>query len=312
MVYRHPSAMPAEVVEALAPAPGQIMADCTLGGAGHARLLLERISPGGMLIGLDRDPDAIANARQVLAPWAAQTHLFARNFIQLPETLAELGISCLDGIVADLGLSLYQLEASGRGFSFQRDEPLDMRMDPRGGPTAGDLIRDLNAEELGRLFYELGEERHARAVARRIVSARQRAPIVTSTELARLVAGVVRARGGRLHPATRVFMALRIAVNRELEDLARFLEVAPGLLRPGGRLCVLAFHSLEDRIVKQAFRRLERPCTCPPEAPVCTCGAVPVARVLTPKPLRPTSAEVAANPLARSTRLRVIERLEEP
>lgn len=309
MAYRHPSAMPAEVVAALDPAPGQVMADCTLGGAGHARLLLERISPGGILVGLDRDPDAIANARAVLAPWAAQTRLFPRNFVQLPETLAELGIEGLDGIVADLGLSLHQLEASGRGFSFQRDEPLDMRMDPRGGPTAGDLIRDLKAEELGRLFYEFGEERHARVIARRIASARQRAPIATSAELARLVAGAVPTKGGRLHPATRVFMALRIAVNRELEDLERFLAVAPRLLRPGGRLCVLAFHSLEDRIVKRAFRRLERPCTCSPEVPVCTCGAAPLAKVLTPKPLRPTPAEVAANPLARSTRLRVIERL---
>ncbi|MDD2603231.1 MAG: 16S rRNA (cytosine(1402)-N(4))-methyltransferase RsmH [Desulfobacterales bacterium] len=311
MAYRHPSAMPAEVVAALALAPGQIVADCTLGGAGHARLLLERISPGGILIGLDRDPAAIGNARQVLAPWTTQTHLFARNFVQLPEVLAELGIARVDGILADLGLSLYQLEASGRGFSFQRDEPLDMRMDPRSGPTAADLIRDLTAQDLSRLFFEFGEERHARVIARRIVSARRRAPIVTSAQLARLVADVAGRKSGRLHPATRVFMALRIAVNRELEDLERFLELAPRLLRPGGRLCVLAFHSLEDRLVKRAFRRLERPCTCPREAPVCTCGAVPLARVLTPKPLRPTSAEVAANPLARSTRLRAIERLEE-
>jgi 16S rRNA (cytosine1402-N4)-methyltransferase len=312
MAYRHPSAMPAEVVAALAPAPGQIVADCTLGGAGHARLMLERISPGGILVGLDRDPDAIANARQVLAHWTTQTHLFARNFVQLPETLDELGIACLDGIVADLGLSLYQLEGSGRGFSFQRDEPLDMRMDPRRGPTAAELIRDLNAEELGRLFYEFGEERHARAIARRIVSARQRAPITTSAALARLVGGARRTRDSRLHPATRVFMALRIAVNRELEDLARFLATAPQLLRPGGRLCVLAFHSLEDRIVKQAFRRLARPCTCPPGTPVCICGAVPLVKVLTSKPLRPTPAEVSANPLARSTRLRIIERLAQP
>ncbi len=302
--------MPAEVVATLAPAPGQVVADCTLGGAGHARLLLERISPGGTLIGLDRDPDAIANARQVLAPWKGQTHLLARNFVQLPETLAELGIERLDGILADLGLSLHHLEASGRGFSFQRDEPLDMRMDPRSGPTAADLIRDLTAEELGRLFKEFGEERHARGIARRIVAARRRAPVATSAQLADLVAGPGRTRPGRLHPATRIFMALRIAVNRELEDLERFLASAPGLLRPGGRLCVLAFHSLEDRLVKQAFRRLERPCTCPPRAPVCTCGAVPMARVLTPKPLRPTPAEVAANPLARSTRLRAIERLK--
>jgi 16S rRNA (cytosine1402-N4)-methyltransferase len=301
--------MPAEVVAALAPAPGHTVADCTLGGAGHARLLLERICPGGLLVGLDQDPEAVANAREVLAPWASQMHLFARNFVELPEILTELGISRLDGMLADLGLSLHHLEASGRGFSFQRDEPLDMRMDPRGGATAADLIRDLSADELSRLFYEFGEERRARAIARRIVAARRQAPITTSGQLAHLVGGGNRPAAARLHPATRVFMALRIAVNRELEALEKFLAAAPGLLRPGGRLCVLAFHSLEDRIVKHQFRRLARPCRCPPRAPRCTCGAVPLVRVLTPKPLRPTPAEVAANPLARSTRLRAIERL---
>ncbi len=300
--------MPAEVVEILAPKPGQTVADCTLGGAGHARLLLERITPGGLLVGLDQDPDAVANALSVLAPWGSQVRLFVRNFVELPQVLAELGIAQLDGILADLGLSLHHLEASGRGFSFQRDEPLDMRMGQMEGPTAADLIRDLSADELSRLFFAFGEEPKARAIARRIVAARRQAPIVTSGQLARLVASG-RPASSRLHPATRVFMALRIAVNRELEVLERFLETAPGLLRSGGRLCVLAFHSLEDRIVKHRFRYLQRPCTCPPEAPVCTCGAVPLVRVLTPKPLRPSPAEVAANPLARSTRLRAVERL---
>ena len=310
MTYRHPSAMPAEVVAALNLAPGQTVADCTVGGAGHARQILAHIAPHGRLVGLDQDPDAIANAREVLAPWIDRVDLFQRNFIRLPETLAELGISAVDGILADLGLSLHHLEGSGRGFSFQRDEPLDMRMDPTCGPTAADLIQNLSAEELGRLLRNLGEEPRATSIARQIVQVSRQTPITTSGQLARLVAAMrPGGRRGRIHPATRVFMALRIAVNRELERLEAFLAAAPDLLRPGGRLCVLSFHSLEDRIVKHKFRQLAQPCRCPPQLPRCVCGAVAQVRRITGKPLRPTPAEVAANPLARSTRLRIVERL---
>ena len=305
--------MPVEVEAALNLGPGQIVADCTLGGSGHARRILSRIDPDGILLGLDQDPDAIANARQVLAPWGDRVHLFQRNFVRLPETMTELGITVLDGILADLGLSLHHLEGSGRGFSFQRDEPLDMRMDPSQGPTAADLIRSLSEDEIGRLLRDYGEEPRARAIARRIAEARRHTPITTSGQLARLVAGMWSSAGrGRIHPATRVFMALRIAVNRELECLETFLKTAPGLLRPGGRLCVLAFHSLEDRIVKQQFKLLAHPCQCPPQLPRCICGRRPQVRPITRKPLRPTSEEVAVNPLARSTRLRVVERLATP
>ena len=300
-------------MEALNLAPGRIVADCTLGASGHASRILALTAPDGILIGLDHDPDAIANAEQKLAPWGQRVHLFQRNFVRLPETLAELGIQGVDGILADLGLSLHHLEGSGRGFSFQRDEPLDMRMDPSQGPTAAELLRSLPEEELSRLLYEFGEEPHARRIARKIVAARRLTPITTSGQLARLVAGIrSRASRGRIHPATRVFMALRIAVNRELECLEIFLKAAPELLRPGGRLVVLTFHSLEDRIVKQQFKRLANPCQCPPRLPRCVCGRMPQVRLVTRKPLRPTPAEVSANPLARSTRLRVVERLATP
>jgi 16S rRNA (cytosine1402-N4)-methyltransferase len=305
--------MPSQVVEALNLGPGRAVADCTLGGAGHASRILAHTGPDGLLVGLDQDPDAVANARQVLAPWAGRVHLFQRNFVRLPETLAELGIKGLHGILADLGLSLHHLEGSGRGFSFQRDEPLDMRMDPTQGPTAADLIRTLPEEELRRLLQELGEEPRARLIARRIAAVRRHTPIATSAQLAGLVAQVRhRAGRGRIHPATRVFMALRIAVNRELECLETFLKAAPEWLLPGGRLVVLSFHSLEDRIVKQQFKQLAAPCQCPPRLPQCVCGQTPQVRLITRKPLRPSAAEVSANPLARSTRLRAVERLASP
>jgi len=301
--------MAAEVVATLDLAPGRTVVDGTLGGAGHARRILAATAPDGVLVGMDQDPDAIANARRVLAPWADRVHLVQANFVTLPEVLDRLDIPPVDAILLDLGLSLHHLEGSGRGFSFQRDEPLDMRMDPTSGRTAADLLATLPAGELERIFRDYGEEPRARSVARRIVEARGRAPIATSAELARLVP---RGRGpagrSRIHPATRVFMALRIAVNRELEVLESFLGAVPERLRPGGRICVLAFHSIEDRIVKQQFRLHERPCRCPPALPRCVCDAEPRLRVLTRKPLRPTPAEVAANPLARSTRLRAAER----
>ena len=305
--------MPTQVMETLNLAPGRAVADCTLGAAGHASRILDLTAPDGILIGLDQDPDAIANARQALAPWKDRVHLFQRNFVRLPETLTELGIKGLGGILADLGLSLHHLEGSGRGFSFQRDEPLDMRMDPGQGLTAAELLRSLPEDELGRLLREFGEEPHARRIARKIATVRRHTPITTSGQLAGLVAAILpRGPRGRIHPATRVFMALRIAVNRELECLETFLKTAPGLLLPGGRLVVLTFHSLEDRIVKQQFKQLANPCQCPPLLPRCVCGRIPQVRLVTRKPLRPTPAEVSANPLARSTHLRAVERLAPP
>jgi 16S rRNA (cytosine1402-N4)-methyltransferase len=312
MVYRHVAAMPEEVITLLNLRPGAVIADCTLGGAGHARSICRHILPGGLLIGIDQDPAAIENAEQVLKPYGSGVRLFRGNFIRLSEFLFQLNIAVIDGILLDLGLSLYQIEGSGRGFSFNRDEPLDMRMDAAGPTTARDLIHRLSAQELRGIFARLGEERWAKRIASRIVEVRSRSPINTSRQLAGIISAVVprvRGRAPRIHPATRVFMALRIAVNRELEHLETFLDAAPGLLKPGGRLCVLSFHSLEDRIVKQRLKAMEKGCTCPPKVPKCVCNQAPVLRVLTRKVLRPSAEEVARNPMARSTRLRAAEKL---
>lgn len=310
-VFRHVPCMPAEVAAFLACRPGGTYVDGTLGGAGHARAICRAIQPGGRLIGIDQDPEALRHAGEVLAPWGPAVSLVHDNFRRLPSILAQQGITRVDGILVDLGLSTYQLEGSGRGFSFQRDEPLDMRMDPRSTATAADLVNGLPEAELARLFREYGEERRARGIARRIAARRREQPITRTAELARLAAAGAGpgARHGRIHPATRVFMALRIAVNQELESLEAFLPAAVEALAPAGRLCVLAFHSLEDRIVKRTFRRLAGACQCPPDAPRCTCGRVARVRVLTPRVVKPSEEEVAANPLCRSCRLRAVERL---
>lgn len=309
--YHHVPVMMDEVLSYLDCRPGGTYVDCTLGGSGHARAVLEQIGPGGRLIGIDRDTAALRNAETILRPYARQIHLFHGNFIRLPEFLDQRGIQGVDGILADLGLSLYQIQASGRGFSFQKEEPLDMRMNPSADVTAGDLIHGLSEEELADIFRRYGEERWSRRIARRIVQVRK-SEAFTSARLARLIEDAVpRPRPGtrhRIHPATRVFMALRIAVNRELENIETFMDMAPSLLNPGGRLCVLAFHSLEDRIVKHRLRALEKGCTCPPAFPQCVCGKKPVLRVLTRKAVQPSAAEVRQNPMARSTRLRAAEK----
>ena len=312
MAYRHIPVMRSEVLEYLNCRPGKIFVDGTLGGAGHARDICERIMPDGLLIGIDQDPEAIANAAIVLGPFAARVRLVHENFAQLPNVLSQLGITGVDGILLDLGLSLNQLENSGRGFSFQREEPLDMRMDPRAPETAADLVNDLAEDELRRIFQEYGEERYSGRIARRIAAERRRAPVRTSGELARIVCAAVPGRTsgrGRIHPATRVFMALRIAVNRELERLEQFLGQVPHYLNREGRLCILAFHSLEDRIVKHRLRALEK--GRQPESPfAANRQRVPgVLKVLTKKVLRPGPEEIAANPMARSTRLRAAERV---
>ena len=310
MAYRHIPVMTAEVLHYLNCRPGGIYVDGTLGGAGHGRAILEATAPDGVLIGLDQDADAVANARMVLAPYADRVRLVHENFSRLAEVLSQIGFSSVDGILLDLGISLHHLEASGRGFSFQRKEPLDMRMDIRSKETAADLVARLGENDLKQILHEYGEERFAGRIARGIVAARRRQPIRTSDELARIVCGTTPRKGrGRIHPATRTFMALRIAVNRELERLAAFMERLPDLLVPGGRVCILSFHSLEDRIVKQGLKAFEAPrggwrrqaATAPePEGRM---------RVLTRKVLRPLSDEIAANPMARSTKLRAAERI---
>jgi 16S rRNA (cytosine1402-N4)-methyltransferase len=312
MAYQHVSAMMHEVMECLACRAGGTYVDCTLGGSGHAKAICEQIGPDGRLIGIDQDCDAIANARKTLAPCVANINLFHGNFIGLPEYLAQLGITAVDGILLDLGLSQHQLEASGRGFSFQKDEPLDMRMDERGDKRAEDLVNRLSEAELTHIFQRFGEERWSKRIARAIVATRDHDPIRTTGQLVQLVRQAVPARAAaaqKIHPATRIFMALRIAVNEELACLDRFLDASVDVLRPNGRMCILSFHSLEDRMVKQRFRQWANPCTCPPDLPRCVCGARPKVRLVTKKVVRPSQEEISRNPMARSTRLRCVERI---
>lgn len=312
MSYRHIPAMLNEVVNYLNCRPGNVYVDGTLGGCGHARAICEKIFPGGRFIGIDQDIDAISNAETVLKDYTSNIHLFHGNFISLPEFLTQLEIDRVDGILLDLGLSLHHIENSGRGFSFRKDEPLDMRMDIQSPQTAENLINNLSQSELQKLFKEYGEERRAKQITRKIIKIRRQKKIQTSRQLAQIIVDSIPAQAAfkqKIHPATRVFMALRIAVNRELERLETFLEYAVDLLNPGGRLCVLAFHSLEDRIVKQRFKALEKGCTCPPQLPQCVCGQEPQLRILTKKVVRPTAEEIAANPKARSTRLRAAEKI---
>lgn len=312
MAYRHIPAMLNEAIHYLNCRPGKTYTDCTLGGSGHAKAICQRIVPDGLLIGIDQDIDAITNAREALQSYSSNIHLFHGNFTNLPQYLAQIQIDAVDGILLDLGLSLHQLESSGRGFSFQKDEPLDMRMDKRSATCAADLVNDLKEDALRKLFKDLGEERWSKQIARSIVQQRRQEKIQTSRQLAKIISAAIprgKAAGQRIHPATRVFMALRIAVNRELDMLSRFMDGVADWLNPGGRLCVLSFHSLEDRIVKQHIKAMEKGCICPPKVPECACAQKPAMRALTKKVVRPSDAEVARNPMARSTRLRAAEKI---
>lgn len=300
-----------ETIDLLAPHPGGVYVDCTVGAGGHARAILERVGPNGMVVGIDRDPQAIEAARRNLAVYGDQLILVRDNFANLRHILSRLAIEAADGFVFDLGVSSIQLEDEQRGFSYWKDGPLDMRMDPSQTTTAYHLVNGLTEDELARVIAEYGEERWARRIAQFIVRHRERERIETTGQLVEIIKAAVpaaaRREGG--HPARRTFQALRIAVNDELGSLERSLEDAVDLTKPGGRVCAISFHSLEDRIVKNVFRRLARGCECPPDAPTCRCGKAPVVRVLTPKPVTPGAGEVAANPRARSARLRAAERL---
>lgn len=309
----HISVMTREVLFYLQCSPGKIIADCTLGGAGHAGAIAEKITPGGLLIGIDRDEGAVYNARRTLAGYGDAVHMIHGNFTGLPRYLADLDIAGVDGIVADLGISLDQLESGGRGFSFKKKEPLDMRMNPHEGIPAAHLVNTLKENELIRIFREYGEERWAKRIAGKIVFRRKTREIVTSAELADIVFEAVPKQGAghfRIHPATRVFMALRIAVNRELENIAALMDTAAACLKPGGRICVISFHSLEDRIVKQRMKAMAKGCVCPPKLPVCQCDHRPQLRILTRRAVRPEPDEVARNPMSRSAVLRAAEKLE--
>ncbi|HSD71915.1 MAG TPA: 16S rRNA (cytosine(1402)-N(4))-methyltransferase RsmH [Thermoanaerobaculia bacterium] len=300
----HQPVLVREVVEILAPERGGFFVDATVGAGGHARALLES-GPGIRLLGLDRDPDALALARGRLAAFGNRVRLAEANFADLGGVLA--GSPPPDGILADLGVSSMQLEEPARGFSFRREGPLDMRMS-RSGRSAADVVAQASVEELSRIFLEYGEERMAIKIARAILEERSREPITTTRQLSRIVA---RVKGDRekIDPATRVFQALRIEVNEELQSLSRFLVAAVEKMNAEGRVAVIAYHSLEDRMVKETFRRESGVCFCPPRLPVCVCGARRVLTVLTRRPIRPSDAEVRRNPRSRSARLRAAEKL---
>ena len=312
MPLKHIPVMMSEVLNYLDCRPGKVYVDGTLGGSGHARAICSKISPGGVFIGIDQDIDAIKNAKDVLESFDLTIRLFHGNFIDLPEFLRQLNIKAVDGILLDLGVSLHQIESSGRGFSFLRDEPLDMRMNKMSGITAEDLINTMDEKNLKKIFREYGEERWAGPIAKKIAASRKQNAIKSSRQLAQIVCDAVPKSSSfhqKIHPATRVFMAIRIAVNRELEMLDVFMENVADLLNPKARLCVLSFHSLEDRIVKHRLKTLEKGCVCPSDFPECVCKQKPILRLLTKRVVRPSIEEIERNPMARSTKLRAAERI---
>jgi 16S rRNA (cytosine1402-N4)-methyltransferase len=312
MELGHLPVMPGEVLGTLAPSPGSLQIDATVGGGGHTERILEAAKPDGRVLGLDADPAAIERVARRLAGYGDRLVLRQANFRQLAEVAPAAGFDAVDGALFDLGLSSFQLADRERGFGFRTGGPLDMRFDTTRGVPASELLATLDADELAALFRRYGEEPSAWKIAKAIVATRSTGPVETAEDLAQLVETVAPGnprQRRRIHPATRVFQALRIAVNEELDALAEGLAAAVDLLRPGGRLVVLSYHSLEDRIVKRFFNAERRGCTCPPEAPVCVCGRSPRLRLVTRPSMTPTAEEVEANPRARSARLRAAERL---
>jgi 16S rRNA (cytosine1402-N4)-methyltransferase len=313
MKEEHLPVLVEEVMSMLAPAPGSLQIDATVGGGGHTGRILEATDPDGRLLGLDADGAAVARVDGRLRPRFGDRLVLRRaNFRELREVAPDAGFAAVDGLLFDLGLSSFQLADAERGFGFRTGGPLDMRFDTTRGVPASELLATLDARELAALLRRYGEEPQAGRIARAIVASRSTAAIETAEDLASLVQRVAPGdprKRHRIHPATRVFQALRIAVNEELEALEEGLAAAVDLLRPGGRLVVLSYHSLEDRIVKRFFAAERRGCVCPPELPVCVCGRNPRLRLVTRPSLTPTDAEIAANPRARSARLRAAERL---
>ncbi len=310
-LIQHIPVMMGRAVELLACRAGGIYIDGTVGGGGYAEAILKASEPDGILLGLDWDEAAVARTAERLKSYGSRVILEKASFAGLPEVAARHGIAQADGIVVDLGVSSFQLDDPARGFSFSQDGPLDMRMDQEKTMTAADLVNSLPERELADLIFRLGEEKWSRRIARAIVRRREEQSFSRTGELAGLVAAAVPPTkdSRRIHPATRTFQALRLAVNGELETLRNFIPRAFELLRTGGRLCVVAFHSLEDRIVKEQFREWGKSCRCPADVLRCQCEGRPLAKLLTRKPLRPDETEAAANPRARSARLRALERL---
>ena len=308
--FHHLSVLPDEVIGFLEPTDGKTYLDGTLGGGGHSALILEQ-APGAFLIGIDRDQAALAAAGARLAAYSNHITLIHGNFADTAGHLSRLGVTELDGFILDLGVSSHQLDTRERGFSFQQDAPLDMRMDTSSGETAADMVNELPEVELERIISQYGEERWAKRIASFIVKERAEAAITTTFRLVDIIKGAVpKAKWDeRIHPATRTFQALRIAVNTELDSLERGMRAALDLLKPGGRGVIISFHSLEDRIVKHIFREYAEGCTCPRQLPVCVCGNHPRVRILTGRPATATETETENNPRARSAKLRAIEKL---
>ena len=309
--FSHVSVLLRECIEALNIKPDGIYVDCTEGGGGHSLEIVKRLTAGGRLIAIDRDEDALRAAGERLGDYADRVTFVHSNYAMLQSVLADLGIPKADGVLADLGVSSYQLDTAERGFSYMQDAPLDMRMDREQPLSARDVVNTYSEEELRRILYDYGEEKFARNIAANIVKQRSERPIETTLELAELVKGSMpkAAREGGHHPAKRTFQAIRIEVNAELSSIPPALDAAVHALNPGGRVAVITFHSLEDRLVKQKFAALSSGCTCPREFPVCVCGKKPVVRVITKKPVTAGEDELEVNPRSRSAKLRVAEKI---
>ena len=310
MEFSHQPVLLQETIENLKIKPEGIYVDGTIGGAGHAVEVCKRLSGSGRLIGIDQDADAIEAARSRLIQYKERVTILRGNYCNLTEMLKQEGIQSVDGILLDLGVSSHQLDDAERGFTYREDVPLDMRMDRRQALSAREVVNDYDEKELYRIIRDYGEERYARNIARHICRARQEQPIATTGQLTEIIRASipVKARAAGGHPAKRTFQAIRIEVNRELEVLQDSLEGMIDFLNDGGRICVITFHSLEDRIVKNICRKAENPCTCPPDFPVCVCGKKPKGIIVTRKPVVPSEEEMKTNTRSKSSKLRVFER----
>ena len=311
MEFKHKSVLLYETVDELNIKPDGIYVDGTLGGGGHSYEIAKRLSGGGRLIGIDQDEDAIKAASKRLEPYMDRVTIVRNNYCNMDKVLDELGIDKVDGIMLDLGVSSYQLDAADRGFTYNVDTALDMRMDQRQEITAKDIVNEYSEFDLYRIIRDYGEDRFAKNIAKHIVAARQEKPIETTFELNDIIKAAipmkVRATGG--HPSKRTYQAIRIELNKELEVLEDSIDMMIDRLKPEGRLCIITFHSLEDRIVKIRFKNNENPCICPPSFPACVCGKVPKGRVITRKPIVPTDEEINENSRSKSSKLRVFERV---
>ena len=309
MEFAHKSVLLEETIDNLNIKPDGIYVDGTLGGAGHSEQIVKRLGEGGRLIGIDQDEDAIAAASKRLEPYGDKVTIVRDNYQNFRRILDELNIQKVDGILLDLGVSSYQLDNADRGFTYRVDAPLDMRMDNRQTKTAKDIVNDYSEAELFRILKDYGEERYAKSIAYHICKYRENKVIETTEELNDIIRGSIpaKARNGQGHPSKQTFQAIRIELNRELDVLRDSIDGTIASLNPGGRLCIITFHSLEDRIVKLAFRKNENPCICPPNFPVCTCGRKPLGKVITRKPIIPGERELEENSRSKSSKLRVFE-----